>query len=122
MLGPLNSPLVNLVGLVMLLVGTVGVVVSHFALGASWRSGVDPHAQPSLVKTGVYGYSRNPIFMSVMLCQLGFFLLLPSIFSLVCLLLGCFFIVRQVSVEERFLLRCFGTDYQQYQAKTPRWL
>lgn len=121
-LDSLTNPFMNIAGLTLLLTGTVGVVWAHFALGASWSSGVNAKAQLSLVETGIYYYSRNPIFMSVMLCQLGFFLLLPSIFSLICLLLGCFFIIRQVTVEERFLTQRFGAAYQHYQSATPRWL
>lgn len=118
----LMVPAVAIVGLAALLAGTVGVLVSHFTLGASWRSGICTHATLRLVKTGVYHYSRNPIFLSVILCQVGFFLLLPSVFSLVCLLMGSFFIVRQVFVEERFLSDKFGAAYKRYKNKTPRWL
>ena len=118
----LHNAWVNMAGLAILLVGTIGVVWAHFALGASWSSGVNANGNQALIETGIYHYSRNPIFISVMLCQLGFFLLLPSLFSLICLSLGCFFIIRQVAVEERFLSQRFGAAYQQYQSATPRWI
>jgi protein-S-isoprenylcysteine O-methyltransferase Ste14 len=87
-----------------------------------WRSGVDPGQTGSLLTGGPYGRSRNPVFMSVMLGQLGFFLALPSVFSLVCLITGVSVLMRQARVEERALTASFGDLYEGYRSRVPRWL
>jgi protein-S-isoprenylcysteine O-methyltransferase Ste14 len=53
--------------------------------------------------------------------QLGFFLALPSVFSLVCLVAGVLVITRQAKEEEKALAQRFGQDYEAYRAKVPRW-
>ncbi|MDI9246029.1 isoprenylcysteine carboxylmethyltransferase family protein [Marinobacter sp. CHS3-4] len=87
-----------------------------------WRSGVDPDQNQHLLTAGPYARTRNPVFMTVMLGQLGFFLAFPSVFSLVCLITGVAVMMRQARVEERALAGLFGDAYLQYRQKVPRWL
>lgn len=87
-----------------------------------WRSGVDPRQDKYLLTKGPYARSRNPLFMSVMLGQLGFFLALPSVFSLICLVTGVVVLARQARVEEAALVQMFGDAYIRYRQQVPRWL
>lgn len=87
-----------------------------------WRSGVDPKQDRHLLTDGPYSRSRNPVFMAVMLGQLGFFLALPSVFSLVCLVAGVTVMIRQARVEEKALADLFGDTYEAYRRRVPRWL
>ena len=52
----------------------------------------------------------------------GFFLALPSVFSLECLLAGVTVLVRQARVEEKALAELFGEAYEAYRRQVPRWL
>ncbi|AMQ90364.1 methyltransferase family protein [Marinobacter sp. LQ44] len=61
------------------------------------------------------------VFLAVMTGQLGFFLALPSAFSLVCLVAGVLVITRQAKEEEKALAQRFGQDYEVYRARVPRW-
>ncbi|TGN41143.1 methyltransferase family protein [Marinobacter confluentis] len=87
-----------------------------------WRSGVDPNQNYTLLTGGPYSRSRNPVFLSVMLGQLGFFLALPSVFSLICLMTGVTVLMRQARVEEQALADIFGDLYESYRRQVPRWL
>ena len=113
---------VLLTGMVMLL--TAFALVNYFQayMHEQWRSGVDPNQKQHLLTNGPFGRSRNPLFMSVMLGQLGFFLALPSLFSLVCLITGVVVLMRQARVEEQALARMFGDAYLHYRQSVPRWL
>jgi protein-S-isoprenylcysteine O-methyltransferase Ste14 len=103
---------------------TAFALVNYFQayMHEQWRSGVDHSQGQHLLTGGPYSRSRNPVFLSVMLGQLGFFLALPSVFSLVCLVTGVVVLMRQARVEERALSDLFGDAYESYRRRVPRWI
>jgi len=109
-------------GNVLLIVGFVFTVLVHRSMGNLWRSGIDPSGPTELKTDSFFQFSRNPMFVSVGLAQLGFFLALPSAFSLVCLILGWLALHRQVIAEESHLANAFAYQYQNYKSRVPRWL
>ncbi len=113
---------VLVIGMVLLLLSFSLVNYLQAYMHEDWRSGVDPKQDRHLLAGGPYRRSRNPVFMAVMLGQLGFFLALPSVFSLVCLLAGVTVLVRQARVEEKALAELFGEAYEAYRRQVPRWL
>lgn len=108
-------------GMVLLIVAFGLVNYFQAYMNDEWRSGVDPTQNYNLLTAGPYGRSRNPVFMSVMLGQLGFFLALPSVFSLICLITGVIVLMRQARVEEQALSVTFGELYDRYRQQVPRW-
>ena len=62
------------------------------------------------------------MMLCVILGQLGLFLALPSLFTLVCLGVGTWAVLSQVGVEEKLLQQRFGEAYTAYKTSTPRWL
>lgn len=109
-------------GMLLLIGGSFLVWKAHGGMGKYWTSGINESGHYQLVKTGLFRYSRNPIFIGVLICQLGFVFALPSIFSLVCFVVGAASIFSQVNLEENFLRRTFGDEYVKYCQTTPRWL
>lgn len=109
-------------GVVLLLLSFSLVNYLQAYMHDDWRSGVDTEQEHHLLTGGPYSRSRNPVFISVMLGQLGFFLALPSVFSLVCLIAGVTVLVRQARVEEKALADLFGDTYETYRRQVPRWL
>ena len=109
-------------GVALLCLGFSIALVSHQQLGQAWRSGIDPSGPKSLQQSGLYRFSRNPMYIGVMTAQLGFFLALPSLFTLVCLIIGVSALVRQVNAEEDHLRETLPTEYKDYSAHVPRWL
>lgn len=118
------NPILLLVGDLMLFVGFTWVILVHcvMGLGRSWTSGVSEQGPQRLVTTGFYGFSRNPIYMGVLTAQIGFALALPSVFSVVCLLVGVTIILRQAKLEERHLFSKFPQQYALYQQQVRRWI
>ena len=113
---------VLLSGMILLCVGFAIALISHKQLGDLWRSGIDPKGPNKLQQEGLYKYSRNPMYLGVMTAQLGFFMALPSLFTLVCLIVGISAILRQVYAEESHLKRALPKAYVQYSSAVPRWL
>ena len=113
----LIAPATILVGILLLTIGFGATVLIHFYMGSQWRSGIDPHGPKRIISTGIYGFSRHPIFVAVALSQLGFFLALPSLFSLLCLVIGLYTLNRQAIAEEKHLMQSSKADYQSYCCK-----
>lgn len=112
----------QIVGSVLVAVGTVLTVVAQIQLGASWRIGIDELARPGLVTGGVYQRCRNPIFLAMILALGGNAVLLPSWISL-SVLAGAILAIRvQVLDEERYLLGAYGEDYREYASVVGRFL
>src|SRR5262245_20957578 len=84
-----------------------------------------PAREPTttIVRSGPYGFSRNPIYLSFSLLQLGIAIwansvwLLATLVGAVALMHG--FVIRR---EEEYLERRFGTQYLDYKASVRRWL
>jgi protein-S-isoprenylcysteine O-methyltransferase Ste14 len=77
----------------------------------------------TIVRTGPYRYSRNPIYLSFSLLQLGVAFWVNSLWLLVSLLpavaLMSFVVIPR---EERYLESRFPSDYLPYKASVRRWL
>jgi protein-S-isoprenylcysteine O-methyltransferase Ste14 len=115
-------PIVLLVGDGLMLIAFAAIIFIHFQMGDDWRSGTRDGDQTRLITTGPFALSRNPMMLCVLSAQLGLFLALPSVFTLVCLVMGVWAVVAQVGVEERLLRKRFGAEYQAYEARTPKWI
>ena len=111
-----------LFGDILLSAGFILTMFVHFHMSELWRSGIDPKGPHELKTSGLYEYSRNPMYLGIVAAQVGFFLALPSIFSLACLVIGFIAIYRQTLVEEAHLTHRFSTQYKEYKLLVPRWL
>lgn len=118
----LQSPAVIFTGDLLLAVGFASTALINMQLGAEWRSGIDPNAPRKLITHGWYRFSRNPMFLCVAVSQLGFFLALPSYFSLVCLGFGLYTLYSQTLEEEKHLHQTHGEHYTLYTTQVRRWV
>jgi protein-S-isoprenylcysteine O-methyltransferase Ste14 len=98
------------------------ILALHRSMGPAWRSGIDSHGPAALKTDGAFAVSRNPMFLFIQAAQVGLFLSLPTVFTLVCLVVGVWAIQSQVRLEEEHLRRHFGDAYEDYCARVPRWL
>jgi len=95
-----------------------------FATLSRHRTTVMPHrAASTLVTNGPYAYSRNPIYVSHVAVTGGLGLLLGSLSILALTPLVAYGLQKlAVEPEERHLSRKFGATFDDYAARTPRWL
>ena len=77
----------------------------------------------ALATTGIYGRSRNPIYLAFIVLLVGIALLFNSDWLLVLLihfvLIMHFGVIRR---EERYLLARFGAPYADYMKRVPRYI
>lgn len=84
-----------------------------------------PGDQPttSIVRTGPFRFSRNPIYLSFFVLQLGIALWTSSLWMAVTLIPAAAVISRVVVPrEERYLESRFGRAYSSYRDSVRRWL
>ncbi len=77
----------------------------------------------SLVTSGIYQYSRNPMYLGLVLALLGWALYLSHFLPFVLVPVFMLYMTRfQIQPEERMMARKFGSDYQAYLAQVRRWI
>lgn len=82
-----------------------------------------PARASSLVTTGLFGFSRNPIYLGDLLLLIALFVWLGNAINIVFLPLFVWFINRfQIEAEERALNQLFGDTYLDYCKKVRRWI
>ena len=82
-----------------------------------------PETSAALVSTGVYSFTRNPMYLGVVLVLVGWGVYLSSVWSLVGPVLFASYITRfQIVPEERALDRLFGAPFAEYKKRVRRWL
>lgn len=99
-------------GVALLLLSLLWTVAAQAQMGESWRIGIDEEHRTPLVRGGVFGVSRNPIFLGMMLTLLGLFLVIPNALTLLTLVMGVVLIQIQVRIEEEFLAGVHGEEYE----------
>ncbi|QFI37273.1 isoprenylcysteine carboxylmethyltransferase family protein [Moritella marina ATCC 15381] len=118
----LETSLVILSGNILLTLGFISTIIIHLKLGKTWRSGIDPNGPKSIISKGFYKYSRNPMFLCVAISQFGFFLAIPSLFTLICLIIGIYTLYSQTLAEEKHLSRVLPLEYKNYSSQVRRWI
>ena len=118
----LEWPLLQWSGLVLMSVALVVILVSQGQMGKSWRIGVDYENPTEFVQAGLFRYSRNPIFLGLVLSVAGFFLLLPNALTLLIMMLDLALIQVQIRIEEQYLAAAHGKVYEDYCKAVRRWI
>lgn len=103
-----------------------GLALMGAAIGHFRRTGQDPKpwlATPELLSTGVYRFTRNPMYVGMALLQaaLGIGFANAWIVALVPPVLVAVYLTA-VRHEEAYLERRFGASYAAYKRSVRRWL
>ena len=90
------------------------------------KTGQEPEpwtTTPEIISTGIYRYSRNPMYVGMALIQAGIGVA-AEILWIIILTPAAIGIVYQIAVrqEEAYLEKKFGQPFQAYQRSTRRWL
>jgi protein-S-isoprenylcysteine O-methyltransferase Ste14 len=119
----LHAPWIQITGAAIAVIGIAATVYSQLDMGDSWRIGVDKTETTTLVRSGVFGLVRNPIFTAMMIFGCGFALMTPNPLALIGFVLLVITIELQVRVvEEPYLLTTHGDAYRDYLAGVGRFV
>ena len=107
-------------------VGFPGLLLILISLGLFRRFRTRPEPwEPSttLIQTGIYRVSRNPMYLGMAVLSAGVALYFESIAALILLVAAIVVIDRYVIArEEDYLARRFGSEYDAYRARVRRWI
>lgn len=108
-------------GIVLLVLGVAIYAMSLYVFRDSWRVGIDRERPGKLVTTGIFKYSRNPIYISVDLVMLGTFLLQGRLIFLILFICIAVTLHIQILQEEKFLIQTYGDAFLSYRSKVARY-
>lgn len=122
-IGALDTGAVRAAGVGLFWVGLLATLFAQYAMGDSWRIGVEEGDRTELVTGGIFGLVRNPIYTATMPAFVGVALLVPNPVALV----GAVALVTGLEiqtrlVEEPYLLKMHGSAYADYAARVGRFV
>ncbi len=122
---PLPRLLRLLVAAVLIAIGVavaIGGVIS-FRRANTTVNPLKPETSAALVSTGVYSFTRNPMYLGMVLALCAWAAYLSSLWALVGPVVFALYINRfQIVPEERVLDRLFGAPFVEYKKRVRRWL
>ena len=114
----LSAVSLPLIGAVVCLAGVVS-----FHRAKTTVNPMKPDSASSLVVSGIYKYTRNPMYLGFLLVLLGWAAFLSNLAALALLPAFVAYMNRfQIRPEERVLASLFPNDYPAYRAKVRRWI
>ncbi len=117
-----HSEIISWVGVLFCLAGLLLLLWSLVSLKESFRVGIDTEHPGRLITTGVFAFSRNPIYVAFAFILLGQFLIFSNWILLVYLGAGIWLFHRQVLREEDYLKKHYGKEYLEYCNRVRRYL
>jgi len=118
----LRFPIISYSGIVLF---AISIILGWFVsaqLKESWRVGIHHDQKTRLIQDGIYGYIRNPYFLSYYIMLFSLFLIRPSILILVLVTITIVLFHRMVLEEEVYLRKVHGKPYETYMQNTGRYL
>jgi protein-S-isoprenylcysteine O-methyltransferase Ste14 len=101
-------------GLVVFLFGMVFTIVTVLNFASSPKDEV--------ITKGLYRFSRNPMYIGLLLMQTGVGIACASWLYLLLTLVLMIMLNAVLPSEERYCLYRYGDDYQKYKNSTPKWI
>ena len=115
--------LFNMIGLIGLIVSLI-FFYSGFNFFKSYKEDPNPSSDTNrLIKTGIFAYTRNPIYLAFVLFDFSMFLVFENVMYLLSSL-GLFIWINNyvIKVEEDYLKNKFGDEFVRYCGAVKRWL
>ena len=127
LVAPLEVPfVVRVAGAVALLVIGQGIAISGMVAFRRAKTTVNPikiSTASSLVSGGPFKFTRNPMYLGMLITLAGWAVYLANWLALLGLPLFVLYINRfQIAPEERVMASLFGADYAAYREKVRRWI
>lgn len=103
-----------------LLLGGAGLATAAvLRFGATGFIGLREERRTGLVRSGMHGHMRHPIYTGVIMAALGWALLSPTWPTLLVVGLTFIYLPIGIHLEERKLIALFGDEYRRYRKEVP---
>ena len=115
----------KLISFIIFLIGVI-ILINPIVKFIKSKTTIDPikfKKVNKLITSGIYKYSRNPMYLGLLMIVISTSIFYLNIFSIATPMLFYFWINRfQIKREEVFLTEKFGKEFLLYKAKTRRWI
>jgi protein-S-isoprenylcysteine O-methyltransferase Ste14 len=118
-------PARTIVGLAIALLGVciTAAAVLQFRNARTTVNPMTPEAATTLVRAGLFAYTRNPMYLGFGLLLAGFAVYLANAVSALVLPAFVLYLTRfQIEPEERSMVEVFGPQYADYKRTVRRWI
>lgn len=115
--GASSNVALSVIGTVLCGAGVAFAIWARVYLGRNWGMPMTRREEPELVTSGPYQLVRHPIYSGFLLAVFGTGLVDGSIWFLVMVLAGIYFIYS-AGTEERDMMGQFPKEYPQYMKRT----
>ena len=104
---------INILALVFLIIAIIMIVLSinKFKKNRTTISPLRPNKTSSLITSGIYNYTRNPMYLGLLLILISTALFIKNFIN-----------KNQILPEEQILENIFGEEYRNYTKKVKRWI
>ena len=115
----------KLISFIIFLIGVI-ILINPIVKFIKSKTTIDPikfKKVNKLITSGIYKYSRNPMYLGLLMIVISTSIFYLNIFSITTPILFYFWINKfQIKREEIFLTKKFGKEYLSYMTKTRRWI
>jgi protein-S-isoprenylcysteine O-methyltransferase Ste14 len=118
----INISCVKYIGIIFCYFGLSIFLSALISFGKAWRIGIDERNSNKLITTGIFKYTRNPIFLFMDLYFIGIMLIYPTVIFTLTAIGTAIGMQLQIMREEKFLSEKFGEEYQKYKKNTGRYV
>ena len=115
--------LLNLLGVIGLVL-SLALFFSSLNIFNSYKENPTPQTHTKrIIKTGIFAYCRNPMYMAFILFQFSMFLIFENVAYFLSSL-GLFFWINSFVIpkEEKYLIETFGDEYDRYLIAVKKWM
>ena len=118
---PFQSVLAWVIGLSGAYASALGVI--EFRRAKTTVDPTKPNSASTLVRTGIYRHTRNPMYVGFLLMLAGWAVAVGNVASILILPAFVVYMNRfQIKPEERALASIFGDDFKVYCSEARRWI
>jgi protein-S-isoprenylcysteine O-methyltransferase Ste14 len=113
-----------IVGLLLIAGAIIALLgVWQFRQARTTTNPLNPNKASSLVSSGIYRITRNPMYLGMVLVLCGGIIKFGSLLGFIALPLFVWYMTRfQIKPEERIIAELFGQEYLDYKQRVKRWI
>lgn len=113
---------IQLVSWILLFLSIYVVITGYLLLKRDGKPDKNFENTSLLVKSGIYGYIRHPLYLSIFLLGTGVVLKDPEPLQLLLGIINLIAVFITARIEENEMIRKFGIEYQQYMKETKMFI
>jgi protein-S-isoprenylcysteine O-methyltransferase Ste14 len=114
-----GTPLMVVLGAALILFGGAVSTIAVLRFGGGSFLGFTPEEQTGLVRSGLHGKVRHPIYSGIIIAAIGWLMFSPTVATFIVVGITFVYLPIGIHLEERKLIAQHGDAYRRYKAEVP---